>query len=118
MVGQYVVLLRHLECRTKAGFRHRVYTSGSLKIDVLDRARILKYDDSLKYVFNDKRWPSTNYRGKPVTLIFFYIMLRELGTAKEIGMVFTYMNDPTGYNILHNYFKLKLPGKYPNLPRS
>ncbi|OQE20207.1 hypothetical protein PENFLA_c017G00789 [Penicillium flavigenum] len=190
------------------------------------RARTLKCDDSLKYVFNDKRWPSTDYRGKPVTLTFFYIMLRELGSnehldrltifkarpngmkgamfggkqaidvantfegkpaddqlsaAKEMGMVFTYMNDPTvwkmfcdtyeaiydrlgefddyhrqqntgipslqdewpkfidavlysmanraeklnshyiyfwGHNMLHNYFKLKLPGKCPNLPRS
>ncbi|CAG8071629.1 unnamed protein product [Penicillium olsonii] len=202
------------------------------------RARTLKCDDSLKYVFNDKRWPSTDYRGKPVTLTFFHIMLRELGSnehldrltifkarpngmkgamfggkqaidvansfegkpaddqlsaAKEMGMVFTYMNDPTvwkmfcdtyeaiydrlgefddyhrqqntgipslqdewprfidavlysmanraqgtlklmfykraekfnshyiyfwGHNMLHNYFKLKLPGKCPNLPRS
>lgn len=60
------------------------------------RARTLKCDDSLKYVFNDKRWPSTDYRGKPVTLTFFHIMLRGLGSNEHLDRLTIFKARPSG----------------------
>ncbi|CAG8939269.1 unnamed protein product [Penicillium salamii] len=58
--------------------------------------RTMSCTDSVDWVFKDKRWPSHDFRGEPVELTFFQLMLRELGSNGHLDRLTIFKARPNG----------------------